>query len=58
MGFFSNLVKLFNKAKTNNNAVAMPPEVDKLHYFEDFINSLLAENRYIAKSDYGIRNRR
>ena len=52
MGFFSNLVKLFNKAKTNNNAVAMPPEVDKLHYFEDFINSLLAENRYIAKSDY------
>jgi DNA helicase-4 len=56
MGFFSNLVKLIKKESTkekkNDQAVALPAEVEKLLCFERLLNSLLAEDRYIAKSDY------
>ena len=52
MGFFSNLFKTKLKKQTNNNTVVVPSEVEKLYFIEHALNSLLKENRYIAKSDY------
>jgi DNA helicase-4 len=52
MGIFSNISKLFPKVKSNNYTVVMPHEIEKLYCLERMLISLLAENRYLAKSDY------
>lgn len=52
MGFFSNLFKSMRVGSPSSKSASVPNEVELLYFFESKLDSLLKEDRYIARSDY------